>query len=212
MILLRMVLFRPEGVLPAGGNDSAKKPVEPGRPELRSVPAQPQPTPTINSPVNNAPVITTPVAVEAAPATPVVAPKQAPPVVEETVDDPSVWWAGLVAELPMEGMLRNLAEHASLGARNGLDWTLLLEQGHQMLATPERLAELGRVVSERLGSQVRLNAEWREGVENTPAQQIAVARQAKILKTRELISQDPVIIALQREFGGQLDIESIQPD
>jgi len=182
MVLLRMVLFRPDGV-PAGGGGGAKKSVEPGRPELRAVPAQARPAPQ-------------PVALRAVPA----------------LEDAAVWWAKLVASLPLDGMLRNLAEHAALGERDGLNWTLLLEPGHQMLATPERLQQLAAVVSERLGSAVRLQASWQDGVDHTPVRQIAAARQEKLEKTRKLISQDPVVVALTREFGGQLDIDTIQPE
>jgi DNA polymerase III subunit gamma/tau len=223
MILLRMVLFRPEGVLPAGGGDGAKKPVEPGRPELRAVPAQTRPVPP---PAPSAPTVTATaprlvVAPSPAEAVPAPAPAtQASPArtaistssQPEVVGEGPAWWAKLVASLPVDGMLRNLAEQSALSRRDGLSWTLQLEPGHQMLATAERLDQLAAVISERLGNKVRLSAEWREGVADTPAQQIAAARQAKLEKTRQLISQDPVVVALTRDFGGRLDIDSIQPE
>ncbi|MFN3712811.1 MAG: DNA polymerase III subunit gamma/tau [Alcanivoracaceae bacterium] len=221
MILLRMVLFRPEGVLPAGGGDGAKKPVEPGRPELRAVPAQNRPGQSAPSSAQAAavaprlvvaapPVLELPVAVPSARVESIpVAGRDAQPRV---VGEGPAWWAQLVAGLPVDGMLRNLAEQSALMQRDGLSWTLQLEPGHQMLATAERLEQLAAVISERLGSRVRLTAEWREGVADTPAQQIAVARQAKLEKTRQLISQDPVVVALGRDFGGRLDIDSIQPE
>ena len=74
------------------------------------------------------------------------------------------------------------------------------------------LEQLAEAISKSLGSRVRLNAQWQDNVSHTPAQQIAAARQAKLVKTRQLISQDPVVVALVREFGGQLDVDSIQPD
>ena len=216
MILLRMVLFRPDGV-PAGGGDGAKKPVEPGRPELRAVPAQTRPS-TPAAPVHsnrqaaaNAAALRS-VPVPEQPASAARAQVSADPSALAVLEDAAVWWAKLVASLPVDGMLRNLAEHAALGERDGFNWTLLLESGHQMLATPERLEQLAAVVSERLGSAVRLKASWQQGVSHTPAQQIAAARQEKLEKTRKLISQDPVVVALTREFGGQLDIDSIEPE
>lgn len=230
MVLLRMVLFRPDGVVPAGGGGSAKKPVESDRPELRAVPAQPrpaQPAPP-QAQVQTPPQI--PAQSQAQPqrqaqpeSEPAVQPVAAPqpvaaatPVAAAAVmsapQDDAVWWAKLVSGLSIEGMLRSLAEHAALGQRDGLDWTLLLETGHQTLATPERLEQLAEAISKSLGSRVRLKAQWQDNVSHTPAQQIAAARQAKLVKTRQLISQDPVVVALVREFGGQLDVDSIQPD
>jgi len=66
---------------------------------------------------------------------------------------------------------------------------------------------------ERMLRMVRTNTrDDGPGVSHTPAQQIATARQEKLEKTRKLISQDPVVVALTREFGAQLDIDSIQPE
>jgi DNA polymerase III subunit gamma/tau len=241
MVLLRMVLFRPDGI-PAGGGDGAKKPVEPGRPELRAVPAQtqrpvaapapapelqrdqaeskavpepaPESAPEIRPSGEKAQQITAPVPVRQPEPTPQPAPAAMRHLsaVQSGIEDSALSWARLVAALPMDGMLRSLAEHAELGERDGLNWTLLLERGHQTLATPERLEQLAAVVSERLSSRVRLQVEWRDEVLGTPARQIAAARQAHLEKTRQLISQDPVVIALSREFGGNLDIDSIQPE
>ncbi|MEE4250506.1 MAG: DNA polymerase III subunit gamma/tau [Alcanivoracaceae bacterium] len=222
MILLRMVLFRPDGVLPAGGGGGAKKPVESGRPELRAVPAQTRPAPSVAAPVQHvqqaqpaqipAAVVARPQAVPAAPLPTSEASAVSTTKVMPEDQDAASWWARLVASLPIEGMLRSLAEHAALGERDGLNWTLLLEPGHQTLATAERLEQLSAVISQALGNKVRLQADWHSSVSHTPAQQIAAARQAKLVKTRQLISQDPVVVALVREFDGQLDVDSIQPD
>jgi DNA polymerase III subunit gamma/tau len=211
MVLLRMVLFRPDGVLPAGGGGGAKKPVESGRPELRAVPAQPRPPQPKTQTQPQQVAVPQPAPAPAAPA-PAPAPAAPAPAVMPAAQDDAVWWAKLVASLPVEGMLRSLAEHAALGERDGLDWTLLLEPGHQTLATAERLEQLSDAISKSLGNRVRLKADWQNSVSQTPAQQIAAARQAKLVKTRQLISQDPVVVALVREFGGQLDVDSIQPD
>ena len=225
MILLRMVLFRPEGVLPPGGGGTAKKPVEPARPALRAVPAQPE-TPVSPSPATasrpqgvptaaRATVTALPTAARAAPAAPLppvtaadVTPQAAPAAEESS----AVWWARLVASLPVDGMVRSLAEQSVLAARDGLSWTLQVAPGHQVMATPERVAELAEAIGTRLGSPVRLQLQWQDNLTDTPAQQIAAARQARLEKTRRLISEDPVVVALTREFGGRLDMDSIQPE
>jgi DNA polymerase-3 subunit gamma/tau len=266
MVLLRMVLFRPDGVLPAGGG-GAKKPVESGHPAARVAPAPasasaPAASPAQPQPVNTAPApapapvsaqaaqspatAQQPAAVSAAPlsepapapetAALTVSPSEPAPVRAEPAstpitpapaampaantiasvaaagEDSAAWWAQLVAELPIDGMLRNLAEQAALGQRDGLRWTLLLEMGHQVLATDERLEQLATIVSQRLGSRISLAVEWRDSVTDTPAQKIVAARQAKLEQTQRLIRQDPVVVELINKFGGQLDISSIKPE
>src|SRR5690554_6206597 len=197
MVLLRMVLFRPDGVLPAPtGGGLAKKPVESGHPVAQvAAPVSAEPAST---PITSAPA--------AMPAANTIA------SVSAAGGDSAAWWAQLVAELPIDGMLRNLAEQAALGERDGLRWTLLLETGHQVLATDERLEQLATIVSERLGSRVSLTVEWRDKVNDTPAQKIIAARQAKLEQTQRLISQDPVVVELITKFGGQLDLSSIKPE
>ena len=126
--------------------------------------------------------------------------------------DPGQWWAALVTSLPLDGMVRNLAHHAVLKKRDGKHWTLTIDPGHQMLASPERVAELQRIIGQTLNSGVLLNFEAEQGAEGTPAQRAEAARLQKLEQTRAAISQDPVVKALERDFNGRLDIDSIEPD
>src|SRR5690606_23601786 len=175
MLLLRMVLFRPDGVLPAGGAGAVKKsdrpapaPVatpaassahpasvvvghasaaaEPARAVQRDVQQQdapreaprevPQGVTNPAAPAASAPA-REPALVAAAPA------RSAPlPPPANADSDPGQWWASVVAALPIDGMVRNLAMHAVLASRDGDRWTLNMDPGHQVLATPERINAL----------------------------------------------------------------------
>lgn len=228
MLLLRMVLFRPDGVLPAGGAADVKKSV---RPASAPVATSSGNTGNINAPSGSAPSAlqqamqqrerasvppaepSSPAqkpALQAANAEPVR--QRAPVPAMDDVGDIGQWWAALVASLPLDGMVSNLAHHAVLKSRSGKDWRLTIDVGHQMMATPERVAELQRIIGQTLNSGVVLHIESQQGNDGTPAQRAEVARLEKLERTRAAISKDPVVLTLERDFNARLDIESIEPD
>ncbi len=218
MLMLRMVAFRPDGVLPAGGNAGAKKSE---RPATAPVAAPAQPVARTATSTSEAPE---PVAAARQPDThevarqPVPAQQSAPVVAAKRVVPPEdstdvgQWWAALVTSLPLDGMLRSLAHHAVLKAKQGRDWSLSIDPGHQMLASSERVAELQRIIGQTLNSAVVLHFDSEQGASGTPAQRAEAARLKKLEQTRAAISQDPVVRALEREFNARLDIDSIEPD
>ena len=222
MLLLRMVLFRPQGVLTDGGGPSAKKPVEPGQPSRATAPARnPQALldeadrrsahsglPSSRPP----PVAVTPaVAIAERPEAGVAAPDTAPLTVSPAAAGLDDEWTQLVASLPINGPLLTLAENCVL-ERQGLDWTLWLESAKAaVLLTAERQRQLQTVLQERIGADVQLQISCREQVDDTPVQRQTAAREAHLQRTRQLISDDPLVIALQREFDATLDIQSIRP-
>ena len=255
MLLLRMVLFRPQGVLTDGGGSSAKKPVEPGLASAAVAPAPPSAKAAANEdrpsaatgvsgggkaqqpvtavPPSPAPQVAQPVvasagasresgaeqvteaAAESTPQQTVAAASiaAAPPPERSTsasaaLDDE---WAQLVASLPIDGPLLTLAQNCVL-ERHGLKWQLWLESGKAaVLLTAERQRQLQAALVQRIGADLQLQIGCRDEVSGTPAQRRAVARQAHLERTRELISGDPVVAALCREFDATLDIASIQP-
>ena len=267
MLLLRMVLFRPDGVLPAGGAGAVKKsdrpapaPVatpaassaqsasamaghasqpaaaEPARAGLRDVQQGVQqqdaprealkeaarevpkevpreisrgvtdsPAPVVSAPQRPSPTSLTPVAAAPARSAPLPPPANAD-------SDPGQWWASVVAALPIDGMVRNLAMHAVLASRDGDRWTLNMDPGHQVLATPERINTLQQALSTAMTQRVSVEVVAVAGTTGTPAERAEAARLKKLQQTRDSISRDPVVQTLVREFDARLDIESIEPD
>lgn len=249
MLLLRMVLFRPDGVLPAGGAGAVKKSDRPapapvatpaassahpasavvGRASTAAEPAravqgdvQQQDAPRevhrevpreVPQGVKNpaAPAASAP-AREPAPvaATPARSAPLPPPANADS--DPGQWWASVVAALPIDGMVRNLAMHAVLASRDGDRWTLNMDPGHQVLATPERINALQQALGNAMTQRVSLEVVALAGTTGTPAERAEAARLKKLQQTRDSISRDPVVQALVRDFNARLDIESIEPD
>ena len=249
MLMLRMVLFRPDGVLPAGGANTAKKPVRPASAPVAepapnrastSAAAQvsaPAPVPSAASvsehsaPTDNTQRLASTssnsehassegsAVKPALGVTESVAPVAASPQVAKLVIEPmppggdlSQWWNTLVTSLSLDGMVRNLAHHAVLTQREGKHWTLTLDPGHQVMPNDERVDTLQNMISAALNEAVLLRFISQQGNEGTPAQREEAARLKKLEYTRETISKDPIVRALERDFGGRLDINSIQPD
>ena len=249
MLLLRMVLFRPDGVLPAGGAGAVKKsgrpapapvttpaasPVrpasaaEPARAVQRDVQQQDAPREVprevpreaarevqreVPQGVTNpaAPAASAPPR-EPAPlaATPARSAPLPPPANADS--DPGQWWASVVAALPIDGMVRNLAMHAVLSSRDGDRWTLNMDPGHQVLATPERINALQQALSTAMTQRISVDVVAQAGTTGTPAERAEAARLKKLQQTRDSISRDPVVQTLVRDFNARLDIESIEPD
>jgi DNA polymerase-3 subunit gamma/tau len=242
MLMLRMVLFRPDGVLPAGGANTAKKPVRPApAPVAEPAPSLPSAAQTSahavanksavdRTPADNASasalservasmsssaadhssVEESPVAAKAAVSEPVAVRKAIEPM--PVGGDLSQWWNTLVTSLSLDGMVRNLAHHAVLTQREGKHWTLTLDSGHQVIPNDERVETLQAMIAEALNETVQLRFISQQGNEGTPAQREEAARIKKLEYTRETISKDPIVRTLERDFGGRLDINSIEPD
>ena len=126
--------------------------------------------------------------------------------------DPGQWWASVVAALPIDGMVRNLAMHAVLASRDDDRWTLNMDPGHQVLATPERINALEQALGTAMTKRISLDVVALAGTTGTPAERAEAARLKKLQQTRDSISRDPVVQALVRDFNARLDIESIEPD
>ena len=210
MILLRMVLFRPEGV-PAPGDETAKKPIEPATSGESSAPVREQPSGV--SP--GASVASTGTAQGGA------APAPEPEAVEPQTPgqqmsgpdsaDTASWWAAAIERLPLEGAVRSLAMSCELLERDEDCWHMALSPGHMVLAAPERVRALEAALSEWLDRPVTLKISERDQVAATPD---ALARQRRETRRQELLEQlrgDPVVRELVSRFDARLDEASIQP-
>lgn len=232
MLLLRMVLFTPHGVLPEGGAAPAKKPARPASapvvaPRSQAEPsgpaagtnAAPPETPPERS-ASTAPAVahrTASAPVEGGASAPeaadtAVRTRPVVPALPAGATDPGAWWAALVAALPLDGMVRSLAHHCTLLERGEKEWRLALDVGREMLASRERVETLQSIVGEALGQPVVLCFEARDTEQATPAQRQARERERRLQLAREGIASDPVVRELISLFDARLDDDSIEAD
>ncbi len=183
MVLLRMLAFRPQSVAADAPPRAAGQPAPKKAAPRKSATSRP-----------------------AAGDTPAAAPARA-----TVVDDGSCDWLTLVEQLPLKGVLRELAMNCACRERDGDRWLLVIDPAHEQLLNAERQKRLAQCLGEQLGRQVRLQIEV-QGVEAvTPAQQ--KRRQADERQARAVaaIERDPNVEAIQKAFDATLHRESIRP-
>ncbi len=233
MILLRMLLFTPEGVLPPDGDQPAKKPEPPagadaqtpagGAPEAAranihavlkgedSAEQAPDPKPEpetaeVHEPgVDRAETDTEPVG------QPAPEPEPAVSVEPDPGEDPGSWWAALTDRLDLNGAARNLARNCVLVEREDRQWHLALRPGHQVLLNDARVAELEQGLQAYLGHAVRLRVRVDEQASGTPDERAAEVQRERAEQARRTLQDDPVVRALIQDFDGRLDEASIRP-
>ena len=232
MILLRMVLFSPRGVLPGGeARAPAKKPDAPapspqggGPGDLRALlggdtgrrtapkePVAPEPRAEETPPAEPPPAEPNGVRALGLEPEPKAEPTPMPLAEPESDQDVGSWWAALVERLPLDGAARNLARNTVLAARQENQWTLRLSTGHQVLVNPERTQELAGALSDYFQRRIRLNLEYDADAGDTPEAIDQERRRVRLEEARGALLEDRTVQTLIQQFNARLDESSIQP-
>lgn len=238
MLLLRMLLFRPDGVLthaatPAEAGDSAPKKspaaeaaILASRPltaaagvaVVAAAPAvaaeTPRETPEPDEPVRTMPLpaASAPLPVAAGETSAVVAATAAtdtPEAADATSLDAA--WHDLLPRLALEAGALGLAANSRLVSREQADWVLLMADDQRLWASAERRAEVTRAVSEYFGRPLRLEWQFAPDVRNTPAERAERQRLANRQALHQSVVEAPELQALLAEFNGRLLEDSIRP-
>lgn len=129
-------------------------------------------------------------------------------------DDPD--WHRLVADLPVEGMVKLLAANCSLTRRDGATVRLALDARSEALLTEQRASALAEALSGHFGEKLRVtvavvgNGGHGDAAE-TPAQREARLGDEKIAAAREALERDPNVQTMKTMFGAELDPDSVRP-
>lgn len=120
-------------------------------------------------------------------------------------------WARLVAQLPIGGLVRQLAMHSSL-ARDGEQWQLSLAPAHRHLLNDKAQQELTALVSTHVGASISLQIQVAEQSEQqTPFEIERVLYQAAVARAKDEIKADDGVQFLISRFAAELDDDSIEP-
>lgn len=221
MILLRMLLFRPDGVLTRdGGLPPAKKSSEPRpaaqdvaqsrdaatpvpqRPAQTTVAAAPQ-APARSLPAGPGPVATT------APQEPSgIALGESP--LAGTQQDDTQWWYDLAMDRQLPAPLRYLARNAMLVSRQGNVVALAVDSGHEALASKQQLAALAQALSQVTGTELTLTVAVQSGVTDTPEQRLQLQRNQQLQREKAALLAHPEVRQLQTLFDAEIDDASVQ--
>lgn len=198
MTLLRMLAFRPGGS--SSGAAPSAPPVNTARPAATSSPSA--------APVNRtAPAAPAPKASASAPA----AASLAAPANTGPVGRPD--WHGLMRQLPVRGLVQQLAHQTELQDWNdspaGVKATIVTPM--PQLASESSVARLADALTNHFGKTVKLVVEKGEVEGKTVAKVDAQIHQEKRLNAEQLIAADPFIQQLEKEFGAKVVGGSVKP-
>ncbi len=193
MVLLRMLAFRPD----AGAVDgSASAPAS----ALRSKPGERAMAPTAAPPQAASVVAQQP---------PPQAPESIPPAAParlQTVDD----WHALVASLGLQAMAKQLAENCEFESWDGKQLNLRLDAGRQGVRVGASEKRMTEALKKALGADINVGIRIANTETETPAQREQRLQRERQEQAERNLMQDPVVQALQDNFGATLTPGSIQ--
>ncbi len=120
-------------------------------------------------------------------------------------------WSDLIAQLELDGPVRNFARNAALDSRQDSLWQLVVGPRFEALYREENCRILQDAITAKIGQPVTLKVEFRESGKPTPDQLLAQRNQQLREQAVELIQQDAFVQMLQTEFGATLDLKSVTP-
>jgi len=186
MTLLRLHAFRPER---AGATRATVAPAPIRR-------ASPVAAPKAPSAVPPAPTIAASAAT--APAAAVTAPAD---------DD----WHALVAQLPLTGMVKQLAQHCELSERTESAIRLRLAPAHKHLLGKPQQEKLQAELQARYGRPLRLEIDVAEPASETPAERSRNVQRERQEHAIASIEQDPFVRDVVNLFDASIDESTIKP-
>ena len=197
MALLRMLAFRPAGSeAPAvkGNSASASATAAPARAAMPSNRSEPRSAAPVSSP-----------------GSPVASATSAPKPVAVSSDRPD--WHTLMRALPVKGLVQQLAFQTELqdwaDSATGIKATIVTPT--PSLASDASVARLTEVLTAHFGKPIKLTIEKGEVEGKSVAKIDAAIHQEKRQTAEQMIAADPLIQALEKEFGAKVVNGSVKP-
>jgi DNA polymerase-3 subunit gamma/tau len=167
------------------------------------------PTPIRSAAASAAPAVARAApAVASAPASnpaPQPAPSAAPPSDTD--------WSAIVAQMNLQGIVRQLAAHCTLQARQGNVIKLVLDPEGEHYRTQMMEDKLVQALTTYYGQPMRLEFTVSSTAAlNTPARQMKAAAEDRVQNARTSIDNDPNVRAMREIFGATVTPDSIRPN
>jgi DNA polymerase-3 subunit gamma/tau len=221
MVLLRMIAFRPAGVIPppaAAGEPPVKKPEPPATPVVReddqavtAVLSGHQDPPALqrSEPMGNTKAA--PVAAEA----PIVDSADAPVLDEARVTLTSLSpdrWPLVFDALTFAGILHNIALNLELLEVSDLTLRFAIAQADASLFNDRHPEQLSQALSQQIGQAIHATIEKVPQTSRTPAGHRAAVAAQQLAEAEQAISNDDALQQLIRAFDGEIIPGSIRPN
>ncbi len=130
-----------------------------------------------------------------------------PPVAAPVVGD----WTGLVTQLRIAGLMRELASHMTLDSREGNTFNVTLDQGMGHLLNREREEALRAALGEHLQCAVALRVRIGVPLTETPAQVKVRESDERQRAAARAIEADPNVQVLAETFNARISPGSVRP-
>ncbi|MHB8744504.1 MAG: DNA polymerase III subunit gamma/tau [Sulfuricaulis sp.] len=124
---------------------------------------------------------------------------------------PAEDWGGVVAQLGLTGLLRELANNTTLESYANGVMVLMLEESRAKILNKEREAELKLALEKYYAGPIRLTLRVGRPSAETPAQTKSRLQDEKQQAAVQAITQDPNVRALQEKFNARVNPGSIRP-
>jgi DNA polymerase-3 subunit gamma/tau len=120
-------------------------------------------------------------------------------------------WSELVEQLGLTGMVRMLAQHCELVARDATRVELRIAQAHQRLLEGPYQERLRSALEQRIGGKLRLIIQVADNAGSSPAAVADREKQQKHNQATAAIEQDPFVRELVENFDARVVESSIKP-
>ncbi|MGI9263572.1 MAG: DNA polymerase III subunit gamma/tau C-terminal domain-containing protein, partial [Gammaproteobacteria bacterium] len=194
MVLLRMLTFRPAGIVPPG---SAAAPRSAEAASDRAAPREAEIT--SNASKSKA---RTESAIHGGPQ----GGQQAPPVARKIGN-----WNDLIDTMQISGAARQLASHCDLDRQNESSVVLTLDEKQTHMNTGTVQEKLRAALSQHFGHDVALKIEVGQPKSETPARIVDRKQAERQSQAVRSIETDANVLAMQEAFDAQVESESIKP-
>ena len=122
-------------------------------------------------------------------------------------------WPGIIEQLGLSGLARQLAANCALAGREGAVVRLLLDPRHASIRTAANQEKLLAALSRYCGESLRLQIELAEGEPPvTPARQRDRLSDERLANARAALETDPAVQALRTQMGATIFADSVRPN
>ncbi|HKR37469.1 MAG TPA: DNA polymerase III subunit gamma/tau [Steroidobacteraceae bacterium] len=120
-------------------------------------------------------------------------------------------WPAMVAQMNLQGMVKELAAHTTLVGRQGNKVQLVLDADGEHFRRPQLEEKLTQALSAYFGEPVRLELSVADRALDTLARQQKAAADDRVQQARAAIENDPNVRAMRDMFGATVQPDSVRP-
>jgi len=139
-------------------------------------------------------------------AAPAASAKSAPAVSRAASD-----WSTMVAQMNLQGMVKELAAHIRLAGKQGNKVQLVLDADGEHFRRPQLEEKLAQALSAYFGEPVRLELSVADRELDTLARQQKAAADDRVQQAKAAIENDPNVRAMRDMFGATVQPDSVRP-